>query len=588
MEDITNEQMKSGLTKSVKLNKRAVKALVIPFDRKSMTPLTKQMEDKDGKSKELPEDPFEQLIKAGQVLEPPFELLTLAMLNEHSSELGQCVEAMACNIDGFGHRYIPRVKADPEKEDIARDKAALKERTDLKNFFNYVCLDDSFTGFRKKIRTDLEMTGNAWYEVIRNLAGKIQGFNHLPSYQMRLGIVETNAVKVPMKVIELQEDGSAVVKEIQVWKRFRLHAQSKGIHFRNMMVSSSFTLRWFKEFGDPRVYDYESGDEIKGDDLKDFPEDRKANEIIHLRYYSARSPYGLPRFVGNMLDMFGDRAAGEINYITFQNNNVPSMALTVSNGQLTEGTVKRIESFVESQIQGSDNYSKFLIIEGETSEIDGEDAGQVKIDIVPLVKEQHTDELFQNYSKNNQDKVRRAFRLPPLFVGRADDYSRATAESSRRVADEQIFAPERSEFDSHMNRIMFPEMGIVHHEFKSNSPNTTDNAELVRILAGSEKTGGMTPRIARSILEDILGVELPPFPKDFPADEPFSMTMAEAVKNKADPTEPGQQVTALKMVDDLTKSDISLYTEEDIVERLIKANQLIEERWREETKFTEE
>jgi hypothetical protein len=68
----------------------------------------------------------------------------------------------------------------------------------------------------------------------------------------------------------------------------------------------------------------------------------------------------------------------------------------------------------------------------------------------------------------------------------------------------------------------------------------------VRILGGAEKTGGMTPRIARNMLEEILGMDLPEFPANFPADVPFSLTMAEAVKNTADVTEPGQSVTALK------------------------------------------
>src|SRR5690606_7300353 len=141
----------------------------------------------------------------------------------------------------------------------------------------------------------------------------------------------------------------------------------------------------------------------------------------------------------------------------------------------------------------------------------------------------------------NRDQIRRAFRLPPIFVGRSDDYTRATAESSRELADEQIFAPERDEFDNFVNKHMMPELGAVYHKFQSNSPNTTDNAQLVRILADAEKTGGMTPAIARTILEDILSLDLPDFPEGFPKDLPFSLTMAEAVKNMADPAEPGQQ-----------------------------------------------
>jgi len=572
-------------------NKRAVRAIVIPFESR-VEEMKKGIEDQTGYSKKLPEDPFESLIKEGLLLQPPFDLLTLAMLPEHSSEMNQCIDSMVANIDGFGYRFVPRVRMDKVDGDIDKKllQAVKKEQVDLQNFFAYACLRDSFTGFRKKLRKDIETTGNGWFEVIRSMTGEIQGFSHMPAYQMRMGAMEKDPIQVKMPVLELQADGSVEVKKINVWQRFRMHTQAKTTVFRNVTLTSEYTLRFFKEFGDPRVYDNTTGKVVEGKKLEDFPEGKRANEVVHMRLYSPRSPYGLPRYIGNLLGIFGDRAAEEINYITFRNNNIPSMALVVSNGQLTEATVRRLESFVESQIQGSDNYSKFLIIEGESAEVEGEEPGQVKIDIKPLTKEQHQDELFQNYSRNNQDKVRRAFRLPPIFVGRSDDYTRATAESSRRLADEQVFAPERDDFDDYFNRIMFPAMGIRYHRFKSNSPNTTDNQELVKILAGAEKTGGMTPRIARTMLEDILGVELPGFPDDFPADEPFSMTMAEKVKNNADPTEPGQQVTALKAIEDLTKSDIPLFgmSDDDLVDRLMTINSRIETEWREKAAWTED
>jgi len=198
----------------------------------------------------------------------------------------------------------------------------------------------------------------------------------------------------------------------------------------------------------------------------------------------------------------------------------------------------------------------------------GVDTGNMKIEIKPLTSDQHKDALFQNYSANNQDKIRRAFRLPPIFVGRSDDYTRSTAESSRRLADEQVFGPERLVWDELMNRVIFPEMGFTYHKYKSNTPNTTDNEQLVNILAGAEKTGGMTPRIARMMLEEILGQTLPGFkpyePKDketeeannFDPDAPFSLSMAAAVKNEADAAEPGQQVTALKALGIVGAEDV--------------------------------
>src|SRR5690606_13585994 len=149
---------------------------------------------------------------------------------------------------------------------------------------------------------------------------------------------------------------------------------------------------WFKEFQDPRHFDNVTGQELKTPEAIQKARDagRLANEMIHFALYCPRSAYGMPRFVGNMLGIYGDRAAEEINYITFENNNIPSMVVSVSNGQLTQGTVDRIEQFTEAQIQGSDNYSKFLIVEAEGF-AEGEDGGQIKIEIKPLTREQHTD-----------------------------------------------------------------------------------------------------------------------------------------------------------------------------------------------------
>lgn len=554
-------------------NKRAM-ALVQESNKQSKKALRKvsakvvevNKANKNGpvKSQSLPEDPFDELTKSHKILAPPFDLLTLSMLPENNTEMIQCIDAMVVNIGGYGHRFVPRIK----KESLERLPENLKneiliEKIKLENFFMYATRE-SFTRFRSKQDRDLEVTGNAYMEIIRSNNSNVQSFTHLPSYQMRLGTIDDEPRLVKRKILELQSDLSVKVVEIQEYRRFRKFVQSRIIAHGRAMPSSG-KVAWFKEFGDDRNYHSETGEEIKKG--SNVPVDKYANEVLHRRIYTGRSPYGLPRYIGNLLSIFGDRAAEEINFITFKNNNIPSMVVAVSNGQLTESTIDRMKEFVESQIQGSDNYSKFLIIEAEGLE-EGEDGGQVKLDIKPLTEEQHSDALFQNYSKNNQDKVRRVWRLPPIFVGRSDDYSRSTAETSRRLADEQIFAPERDEFDSIVNRVIFPEMGIRYHKFKSNSPNTTDNTQLVKILSNAEKTGGMTPAIGRMILEDVLNAELPSLSPEIEQDIPFSLTMAEAVKNQADPTEPGQQVTAIKSK-----------TGDPLVDHILTLQEVMQEQW---------
>jgi hypothetical protein len=57
--------------------------------------------------------------------------------------------------------------------------------------------------------------------------------------------------------------------------------------------------------------------------------------------------------------------------------------------------------------------------------------------------------------------------------------------------------------------------------------------------------------------------------------------MAEAVKNKADAAEPGQQVTALKAIEMLTEgTDIFGDASDDqVVDRLLRVNKALEARW---------
>ena len=500
-----------------------------------------------GQTKTIPQEDFlENLSAEGRIIQPPFDKLVLAMLPENSTELYQVIDAMQSNIEGFGFRLECRVRLDDPDCPPEVRKEALAEKTRLLNFFSNCNVDDSFTSMNKKKRWDIETTGEGFWEIIRSTSGQIVGLNHVPSYQVRLGTVDDKFTRFARTVPMLQPDGSITLEKMITQKRFRRFLQARiGLISRAFAESKGYDVRWFKEFGDPRPIHIDTGEVIQPDQLDRVSEEKRAGEMAHFKLYSPRTPYGLPRYVGNIITVFGDRAADEVNFVTLKNNNVPSMLLLVSNGQLTEASIKRIQEFTESQIAGSDNYSRFLLVEAE-GQFEGQEQGISKIDVKPLTSEQMRDQLFQEYSKNNREKIRECFRLPPIFVGRSDDYTRATAEASRRLADEQVFRPERDEFDNWMNKHLLPEMGVRYHRFVSNGPNITDDEDLIRVLMAAEKTGGLTPRLSREIMSDILGRELPPIlPDTVPPDVPFSLTLAETVKNQAG-MEVGQQVTAVK------------------------------------------
>lgn len=519
-------------------NKQIVKALVIGPDEIDVR--KQELPQSRGTSKAKPQEDYWQKYK-DQYIEPPISPEFLATIEEYSTILQQCIEAMEVNIEGFGARLVPLKSVDQLEEDEAKLFEVNEERRKLTNFLVNATGEDSLVSLRRKLRHDLESTGNSFMELVRHpFTNKPDKLVHVPSYQVRLGLLDKEHTEYTVYRQIENAPGEYTVQKVKDYKRFRRYLQLQ------YGLAGGPGVVWFKEYGDPRIIDCRTGEVVEGEDLNGFDVARYgANEMIYNRIYSSRSPYGLPRYKGCLITLLGDREAEEVNYTTLKNNNIPSMIVAVSNGMMTQESIDRMKDFAKEHIQGSHNYSKFLILEAEGI-FEGTDPGQIRLDIKPLQPYQMKDQLFQEYGQANREKIRQSFRLPPIFIGITDDYTRATAEASRRLADEQIFNPERDEADHMWNKLLY-EFNMIHHKFKTNGPNITDDEDLLKLLVAAEKTGAMTPRIGTEIITDILGrPRVEKWPEGVNPDIPFSLQMAEAVKNKASPVEPGQQVTAIK------------------------------------------
>jgi capsid portal protein len=329
-------------------------------------------------------------------------------------------------------------------------------------------------------------------------------------------------------------------------------------HFRTyLQVTSAYSegdttihdARWFKEYRDPRVIDNTNGEVVPYSKQMNWdgsgnpmPEERKASEIYHFGG-SDRSPYGIPRWASAIGSVLGARSGELVNLHTIQSNGVPSMMVTVSNGRLTEGTINRIQKYVDEHAKGSADYSTFLILEGE-GDIAGDETNQVKISVTPMADAQVREMLFGTYIATNEARIMKAFRLSSIYLGDVAAFNKSTADVSRRLVEEQVFAPERDEDDWFFNDVLLAEWGVKHWRFVTNTPNITDNKDLIAMLVSAERTGGVTPRIARGIMAEVyprllesgdakdpVGVEL---------DTPFSLQIAKAVQSQANVVEPNQ------------------------------------------------
>jgi len=170
-------------------------------------------------------------------LEPPYDPEALCLLMEHSNSLRQNVDAYATNIDGFGHRFDPAVDFDADDADqrvadtiylerlAARDRSELPadtalqptedevsarrrelqqlariERARLEAFFDFCCFDHSFVDLRRRTRQDLEVTGNAFWEVLRDGRGDVARLVYVPSYSVRLMPLDRDPVEFEDRV----------------------------------------------------------------------------------------------------------------------------------------------------------------------------------------------------------------------------------------------------------------------------------------------------------------------------------------------------------------------------------------------------
>ena len=481
-------------------------------------------------------------------LEPPYDLEALCLLTEHSNSLRQNVDAYATNIDGFGHRFEPAIDFDADDADgriadsiylerlAARDRGELSadaalqpsaeevterkrelvqlariERARLESFFDFCCFDHSFVDLRRRTRQDLEVTGNAYWEVLRDGRNEIARLVYVPSYSVRLLPLDETPVEVEDRV----RVSSVSFDKVSTRRRLRRYVQIQGIE-----------RVYFKSLGDPRVVSRKTGRVF--DDAESLgdadPTDGPATELVHFAVHSPRSPYGVPRWVGTLLAVLGSRQMEEVNYLYFENKSVPPLALLVSGGRLSEASVPRIERFIEENLKGKTNFHKVLILEAEGGTGTGENA-RAKIELKPLTDAQQQDALFQLYDERNIDKVGSAFRLPRLLRGESKDFNRATAESALRFAEYQVFQPERDEFDFLINRKLLADMGIRFWRFRSQTPVTRDPERMTAMVEKLVRVGVLTPEEGRLLASDIFNREFRKIGDDW-VKRPITLTLA--------------------------------------------------------------
>lgn len=494
-----------------------------------------------GATRVLPEGEQTQAFTVAGAMTPPYDPERLARMYEHSHSLRPNVEAYATNVDGFPWRLEQTIDLDAKDvdEQIRRSlqiesvfdrlsapsaelsdeqraralvvtdaevearkaeiaSAIVVEKLQAQMFFEGLSVGEiSFTELRKRTRTDLEVTGNAYWEVVRDSYGRICQLNYAASAFMRLMPTELKFTEVWQE----QKISPISYRRVKRWRRFRKYVQ----------LRDGAELIYFKEFGDVRVMSARKGRYYASEEEAKETEGSAwlaATEIIHHKIHSPLSAYGVPRWVGAWPAVMGGRAAEEVNESFFDNKAIPPMAITVSGGVMAKGAVKRIERYLRDNIKGRDKFWRVMVLEAESKPMAaGQQPPRIAIDIKPLMKDVPQDALFLKYSSRSDELVGTQFRNPRLVRGEMGDFNRATADVAMRFVEQQVYAPLRMDADHGINSKLMSELRIRFWKFVSGSPIAKDpkeQADMIKALSDF-----IPPAEARKLIGPLFGTEMP-------------------------------------------------------------------------------
>lgn len=448
-----------------------------------------------------------------EIIEPPYEAKDLLRIVEESDIIPQLIDTMAVNIAKFGYGIRYREDFDYNKAEKSIQDEANKEWDKLNRIFKYVNLTQDFSkDLIYKMCKDRESLGYGALEILRNGKGEVAGIEYFRSCNLRM-VKNENALCMVKQWIK-DENGEYEQLDIpHKFKKFIQYVDNKKVYF--------------KEFGDPRVMSKKTGeyrDDLDGSE--------HATEIAYFPIHCAYSEYGIPRWIGTLVNAQGNRLAELTNYNYFLNGRRIDKAIIVENGELTQSSIDTIEG--KKGIV--DNPNKMMVLEAmpteETTVMDEKKLG-VKVRVENLTDTNNGDALFQTYSNNNRLKIRDSFRIPPIYTGASTDYNKATSDTARQLAEEQIFMPERAAIASTFNTIVSNEQGFKYCEIYFKGPNISDIEKLAKALEPFITAGTVTPNMLIDALSSVLGKDIEPLPDEI-GNKPFELVKMQYMSSNID------------------------------------------------------
>ena len=405
---------------------------------------------------------LDEMLKLGLVA-PDYNPASLYDIVESSTALQPCIDAYEMGISGTGFKVTRRITEDMEETQginitSEQSKTMDVEKDKLNSLLSSPYPELSFTDIRTAVRRDAEITGTGYIEVIHNLSGQPIMFRNQPSSNML-----ASRLSKPIDVEVLMVRGTSVEK-ITMKRRIRKYC-----------LKVNGKKRWYKDQLCPYHIDAKTGSLYKSLPPKD------RGDVIIPYKINTRTPYdtyGRPRWLAATPGILGIRAKDELNHHFLRSGGIPPALIFISGGAIASETVRtQLEGILSGAAQDK---MQAAIVEVDSS--GSFDSNMVpKVDIKTFSSKDQEDPMFGGYAKDTRKIVREIYRLTPLMLGGAEEYSHAAAQTALISTEALVFGPLREKEDNFYNRVVFPYMGIHHAKTQSN-PLTMRNPELMQKL----------------------------------------------------------------------------------------------------------
>lgn len=355
------------------------------------------------------------------VVEPPYNLISLGKTYELSSANFAAINAKVANIVGLGFdleltlpvkQKLEDLADDPEKlakarKKIERAKAEIIDWLDTRND------DMTFVEILTRAYVDMETMGNGYIEIGRKTTGEIGYIGHIPAATMRVRRLRDGFVQ---------------------------------------LVGGKFA--YFKNFHDD----------------EDLPApiglDPRPNEIIHIASYTPTNTYyGVPSIVAAQNAMAGNEFASKFNLEYFENKATPRYIFWIKGAKLSRDAEAKLFEFFQNNLRGQSH--RTLVVP-----LPGDDSGN-KVEVKMEAVENGIQEgSFDKYRKSNLNEILMAHRVPVSKVGSTENISLANAKESDKTFKEQVTRPAQEALAKRITGIISEKTDMF--KFKFNELTLTD------------------------------------------------------------------------------------------------------------------